>query len=415
MRHTRFLFPVFAGLFLVVLGCGEDSPPPLTAPESGADLSAAAAAAPLSFSRITVGQQHTCATTFANQVYCWGRNDRGQLGIGTTGISQRSLPTPAGGTLRFVQISAGMDHTCGVTSASTAYCWGNNSNGQLGDGTRGTRTAPVPVAGGRQFRQIIAGALHTCGVTPANQAFCWGSDLYGQVGDGAAGAGDHLLPAKVWGSQSWKRVIAGGNHTCGVTNSNKAFCWGRNSWGQLGTNSFTNRTTPTAVSGGFSFTQVIAGANHTCALTGEQKAYCWGDNQLGGIGDGGELNSRLSPSPVVGTRRWRQVIPGYLHTCGVTMANVAFCWGFNFAGQNGDGTTTSRSVPTRVAGGHAFEAISTGLQESPTVNVRSDAAHSCALNTDDKAYCWGENTSGQLGNGIISTRSLVPVAVVGPM
>lgn len=408
-------FPLLLGsaLLLALAGCSDQSQDPVSAPESGVEP--AAATAPLSFSRITVGQEHTCALTFADRVYCWGHNNAGQLGNGNTGVTSRNHPTPAGGTLRFVQVSAGMDHTCAVTSANKAYCWGDNTDGQLGDGTHTLRSAPVPVKGGQLFRQVIAGAFHTCGVTPTNLAYCWGSDRYGQVGDGAAGAGDHLLPAKVWGSQSWKRVIAGGNHTCGVTNSNKAFCWGQNDRGQLGINSISNRTTPTAVMGGLSFTQVIAGASHTCALTGEQKAYCWGENEQGEIGDGGTSAVRLVPFAVTGTRRWSQVIAGYLHTCGVTMANVAFCWGFNSDGQNGDGTTNWSSVPTRVAGGHAFAAISTGVQEASDF-VNSDATHACALDTADHAWCWGANLWGQLGNGIsgVGARSLTPVAVVGP-
>ncbi|HZN96914.1 MAG TPA: hypothetical protein VFB61_04220, partial [Gemmatimonadales bacterium] len=322
MRHLRWSLPSFvsAALLLIMVGCSDDSPAPLMAPESGPQLSAAAA---LAFSRISVGTQHTCAITFENRAYCWGKNSFGAVGNGSSAFSI-PRPAPVAGGLRFAQISTGTDYTCGVTTESKAYCWGHNWTGQLGDSTENSHPRPFPVAGGRKFRQVIAGFAHTCAVTPANEAFCWGRNVYGQVGIGAATT-EQLTPAKVRGMHSWRRVVAGGNHTCGVTTGNRAFCWGGNDRGQLGINTFTSRSAPVAVAGGRSFVQVIAGANHSCALTGEQKAYCWGDNEWGEIGNGIDRPQSLTPSPVLGTRRWRQVIAGFFHTCGVTMANVAFC------------------------------------------------------------------------------------------
>jgi alpha-tubulin suppressor-like RCC1 family protein len=406
---------VAAVVLVTMLGCDEQSQSP-TAPEPVAELSTAlAAAAPLSFSRISVGGQHTCALTFENRAYCWGYGPWGQLGNGTTAISTLR-PSAVSGGLRFAQISAGFDHTCAVTTDNRAYCWGDNTTGQLGNGTsNNSRSTPGLVAGGRRYRQIIAGAYYTCAVTTLNVGFCWGRNIYGMLGDGTTT--QRLTPVRVRGDHSWRRVIAGGNHTCGVTTSNRAFCWGQNDRGQLGINTFTGRTMPVAVAGGHSFIQVIPGANHTCALNTDNRAYCWGENEQGELGDGGVSAQRITPFPVLGTRRWRQVIPGYLHTCGVTMANVAFCWGFNFKGQNGDGTTNGSNAPVRVAGGHAFNAISTGVQEPPPF-VSSDAQHSCALNTDNRAYCWGFNLYGQVGDGTggptTNSTKPTPVAVVGP-
>jgi len=413
MRLSHKLISLLVpALFLLPAGC-QDGSEPSTAP-TGPATEQALASTPLAFDRISVGTQHTCAITFDNRAYCWGKNTTGAVGNGSSAFAV-TRPALVAGNLRFAQISAGDDYTCGVTTANKAYCWGDNWSGQLGDNSPSphiNRSTPFPVAGGRSFRLIIAGFAHTCAVTPANEAFCWGRNGYGTVGDGT-NTDQVLLPSKVKGMHSWRRVVAGGNHTCGVTTDNRAFCWGQNDRGQLGINTFTNRNTPVAVAGGISFVQVTAGASHTCALTSENRAYCWGENEQGALGDGGTSQVRKVPFPVVGTRRYRQVIAGFLHTCGVTMANVAFCWGFNFQGQNGDGTTNWSNVPTRVAGGHAFAAIATGVQEPPPF-VNSDAMHSCALDTNDRAWCWGNNAYGKLGNGTTSLPVLTPVAVVGP-
>ena len=393
-----------AVLMAAIGGCNDQSESP-TAPEATPELSAAAA--PLSFSHIVVGGQHTCGIA-AGRAYCWGYGQWGQLGAGTS-ITQAARPTRVSGALQFTQLSTGRDHTCGLALDGRAYCWGENLEGQLGDGSRTNRFTPVAVAGGRRFSQIRAGSDHTCAVTPANVGFCWGNGAL--LGDGTNS--DRTTPVRVLGGLSWRRIIAGGNHTCGVTTTDKAYCWGQNYAGQLGDGTITTRLKPVAVGGGLGFLQVIAGANHTCGISLDRRAYCWGDDDEGQLGNGGTLFARQrTPSPVAGTRRWSQVIAGYNHTCGVTTADVAFCWGQNDVGQNGDGTTNPSSAPVRVAGGHAFDGISTGVQQGTQFDA-AEAKHSCALTTTNQAYCWGANGNGQLGDGT-RTRKLTPVAVVGP-
>jgi alpha-tubulin suppressor-like RCC1 family protein len=411
MKDIRWtLAPLLAaGLLITTLGCREDAESP-TAPEL-AEVSTSAVSAPLSFDRIVVGGQHSCGITFDNRAYCWGYGVSGQVGNGATALAYRR-PTLVKGGLHFVQLTAGTDHTCGVTTDNLAYCWGENREGQLGDGTTADRSVPVRVAGGRRFRQIQAGALHTCAVTPLDIAFCWGSNIYAQLGDGTTTR--RLTPVRVMGGLSFRRVIAGGHHSCGLTTANKAYCWGENSDGQLGDGTTTGRTRPVAVSGGLSFSQVVAGSNHSCGVTTLKRAYCWGGDEDGQVGDGLTNTVWLKPVPVGGTRSFRQVIPGFFHTCGVTTSDVALCWGLNNAGQNGNGTTASLNLtPTRVAGGLAWSGVSTGVREPPPF-VTGSAYHSCGLTTGNRAYCWGGNGVGQLGDGTTTGR-LSPVAVVGPM
>jgi alpha-tubulin suppressor-like RCC1 family protein len=382
--------------------CGEDPQSP-SGPESTPALGSAAGA--LSFSQVSVGGIHTCGLATDGRTYCWGRGNLGQLGTGAF-VTSRTRPTLVTGGLRFVQVSAGFNFTCGVTGDNRAYCWGANDIGQLGDGTNTNRSAPVPVAGGRRFRQIRAGFSHTCAVNTANVAFCWGGT--GALGNGTSNPSN--VPVRVLGGQQWRRVAAGGYHSCGITTSNRAFCWGANETSQLGDGTRTRRNRPVPVAGGMSFIQLIPGSSHTCGVTTDARAWCWGSN------DNGETGTEASGfpfAPVAGNRRFTQVIAGFLHTCGVTQAKLAFCWGYNGYGQNGDGSTSLEvRKPTQVVGGLEFVGVSTGVQNPPPF-ASPQAVHSCGITANNRIYCWGGNGAGQLGDGT-TTQRLTPTAVVGP-
>ena len=257
-RRTLSYLPAL--LLLGALACREDAAPtdPTTEPASPV----AAAVAPLSFRQVSAGSRHTCGLTTTDQAYCWGYNGfsthGGQLGDGTT--TQRLKPVAVLGGLHFGQISAGVDHTCGVTTDDRAYCWGRNDYGQLGDGTTESKLTPVAVGGGRRFRVVSAGNFHSCGITPANVLFCWGTNRYGVMG--AAAAPDHT-PVKVGGALTWRNVSAGYSHTCGATTTNAAYCWGNNSNYQLGNGRGSLvAQPPTKVSGGLSWRQVFVGSGY---------------------------------------------------------------------------------------------------------------------------------------------------------
>ena len=256
---------------------------------------------------MSAGSHHTCGVTTTNAVYCWGPNFSGQLGDGTK--TRRLRPVRALGGLTFAQVSAGVDHTCGVTTTKVTYCWGSNAFGELGSGTiTGPEscshpdlgdipcsTRPVRVLGGLTFAQVSAGAYHTCGVTTSNVAYCWGSDSVGGLGNGADAPQRCVnnvpcstRPVRVVGGLAFRLVSAGGtrNHTCGLTTANVAYCWGYNNWGQLGDGTRTARVRPVRVLGDLAFRQVSAGQDHTCGITSTNAAYCWGRNFYGQLGDG---------------------------------------------------------------------------------------------------------------------------------
>jgi alpha-tubulin suppressor-like RCC1 family protein len=413
--------PIALAVLAIAWGCGEDETAP-TAVEPSEALASATAA--LSFSQVSAGALHTCGIATNQRAYCWGDNSAGELGNGTTTSSNK--PVLVAGGLQFVQISAGTEYTCGITTSSFAYCWGSNDNYQLGIGNDGAKLTPTPVAAGRRFSNVRAGFDHTCAVTPFDVGFCWGKNRFGEVGANSTQP-SFQTPVRVAGGLQFLRVVAGGHHSCGVTTGNLAYCWGNND-GALGDGTFTGRRKPVPVLGGLKFRLVVAGGGgyldiqldipedgHTCGVTTDNRGYCWGQDGDGELGAGNiGPTFRTTPIAVSGNRSWRQVIAGWVHTCGVTTANVAFCWGNNQYGQNGDGTTTRSLVPVRVAGSLAFTAVTTGPGPEDLFSSESPAgSHSCGLTTANRVYCWGSNELGQLGDGS-NTRRLTPVAVVGP-
>ena len=350
----------------------------------------------LTFTSVTAGGAHTCGLTPAHEAYCWGYNGYGQLGDGTT--LDHTIPGAVGGSLRFTAVSAGYDHTCGLAVAGSAYCWGDNGYGQLGDGTTTSRTIPVPVLGGLSFAAVAAGDANTCGVTTAGAAYCWGYNVAGQLGDGTTA--NRTTPVGVLGGLIFVGVSAGGSHSCGVTTAGAAYCWGSNVVGSLGDGTTTDRSSPVAVVGGLTFSAVTASGTLTCGVTTSSAGYCWGGNAYGELGNGTVDANQWSPWPVAGGLSLAAITAGGQHGCAMTVAGSGYCWGYNDLGQLGDGTTTQRLSPVLIAGAITFAGMSAAL-----------LWHSCGVTSSGTALCWGDNSSGQLGDGTLSDR-YAPVNVI---
>jgi alpha-tubulin suppressor-like RCC1 family protein len=343
---------------------------------------------------IAVGAEHSCGLTSAGKAYCWGTNTRGSLGDGT--FINRLKPVAVSTNLVFSAIAAG-SHSCAVTAGGAAWCWGANSDGQLGDGTTANSNIPRRVTGAVVFRSISTGTSHTCALATDGRAFCWGDNSAGQLGDGTTV--DRSTPVPVNGGLMFRNLSpTGGNHTCGVTNSGVAYCWGDNSAGELGDNTTTNRLTPVPVTTGVAF-QIVRSDEHTCGLTSSGAAYCWGNNSRSQLGDGTTISRRV-PTAVVGGLTFRSIDAGIDHSCGVTAAGVAFCWGANDRGQLGDASLAERTLPVMSARGLRLAAIAAG-------------PHTCAVTLDHGAYCWGDNRFGALGSGS-SFSSAGPLPVLPP-
>ncbi len=354
-------------------------------------------------SAIAAGEDHTCALTVGGGVKCWGNNGSGQLGNGTTVVS--NVPVPVSGLESGVSaIAASENHTCALMTAGGVQCWGFNLYGQLGDDSITNRTAPVPVSGlASAVSAISVGGNNTCALTTSGAVKCWGSNDVGQLGNGTTT--DSAVPVPVNGLASGVNAIAVGvNHTCVLTTTGGVKCWGDNSSGQLGDNSTTQRNTPVQVSGMESDMGAIAlGVNHTCALTPTGGMTCWGNNSFGQLGNDAIDSNSLTPTPVSGLASGLSAIAtGAFHTCALTTSAEVKCWGNNTLGQLGNGTKNNSPFPTPadvvgLAGG--VSAISGGQ------------ADTCALMAGGGVKCWGANVVGQLGDGT-STDRAIPVDVL---
>jgi alpha-tubulin suppressor-like RCC1 family protein len=390
----------------------------ITATSEGKSGTADVSVSVFSFVAVATGGAHTCALTANGAAYCWGRDEAGQLGIPSPtstclalGLSCSMAPVPVQGGIHFIRLTAGGAHTCGLASDGTAYCWGANSNGQLGDGSIISRNTPVRVSTTFKFSSINAGEAHTCGLTSNGSALCWGRNDGGQLGDNTTTA--RSVPTPVAIGLAVRVIDAGGyggpidnpfpGFTCALSNAGDAYCWGENAFGNLGrgTSSFP-QPSPALVSGGLKFGGLTVGLDdHACAVTPSGQAYCWGANFKGSLGEG-TSTERDAPVPVSGGLTFVQLAAGGYngHTCRRTGAGVAYCWGDNEVGQVGDGTTVVRLTPTAVTGGLIFTSLDSGYR------------HTCGMASTSVVYCWGSNGAGQLGNNSMSASS-VPVRVLG--
>ncbi|NRA04556.1 MAG: chromosome condensation regulator RCC1 [Myxococcales bacterium] len=349
---------------------------------------------------ITAGFAHSCALLAEGAVECWGLNDSGQVGDGTT--VDRATPTAVTGlTDSAVSILAGGVHTCAQLASGSLSCWGDNSQGQLGNGTTIASATPTAVSGlGGLVQSFSVGQRHSCAVLVGGSVRCWGDNTSGQIGDGTTQ--DRLVPTEVSGlGAAVNSVSAGDGHSCAVTTGGAVLCWGDNLFGQGGDGSLTSNSVPTPVSGlSAGAVAVATGGLHTCALTTAGAVLCWGDNFFGQVGTAG-LGDELTPVTVAGIGGPAQTITtGDSFSCALLVSGALRCWGDNFDGGLGDGSMIDRSTPAEVSG------FSSGV-----VEVELGTFHGCARTDADLLYCWGDNFFGQLG--VEATEiSLVPIQVL---
>jgi alpha-tubulin suppressor-like RCC1 family protein len=401
----------------LVTGVGAGSATITATSEGKSGSAAVSVAAVVSFASVAAGGAHTCALTASGAAWCWGRGESGQLGVAppTTTcpfdggpLPCTGIPLEVGGGHTFVRLVGGGAHTCGLTSDGSTFCWGDNAYGQLGDNSSTDRSSPTPIASALRFVSIDAGASHTCGLTSDGLLYCWGRNDRGQLGDGTTSM--RFVPTPVTGNLIFSVVAAGGfdiGHTCALTISGVAWCWGANDQGQLGGGiadaGAIPHPVPALVAGGHAFTFLTAAsAKHTCALIGSGAAYCWGENAFGALGNGGTEN-RTSPVAVSGGMAFVAVTAGgYLgHTCGLSASGAVHCWGENSVGQVGDGSTLDRLGPSPVAGGLTFTSIDAGFR------------HTCGRASTGTLYCWGSNGARQLGINSDAFSAASPTRVVG--
>lgn len=387
---------------------------------------------------VAVGLWHACAVTADRSLYCWGTGRFGQLGTGD--LRETSTPARVDTPRRFGAVAAGWSHSCALDDAGGSHCWGWNASGELGhrstDAQAGAAptlsmatppaipiaSVPFPVVGGPMFERIAAAesdAPRTCGLAPGGDAWCWGAGYWGEHGHGAIGLARE--PVRVGADRPFRAIDVGGRHTCAVAADGSAWCWGSNERGQLGAPSglpggcgvgeaSACASEPVRVEAEGHFVTIEAGSDHTCALTREGRAWCWGANEMGqlGVGDFGDAEA---PRPVASEVPFASLTAGLNHTCAIARDGSAWCWGNGNRGilgtQSGLSSCGPESlnrcspVPVLISGGLSFQRLAAG------------GGTTCGIATDGRAYCWGDNFGGALGNGFHDGARGTPGPVAG--
>jgi alpha-tubulin suppressor-like RCC1 family protein len=414
---------------------------------------------------VSVGKYHSCAVTESGSAYCWGKNDNGQLGNGSTSYSQ-STPVLVSGLSNVVAVSAGGWHSCARTDSGQVLCWGDNTDGQLGDGSTSNRNTPVAVSNLSNVVQLTAGSSHSCALNGIGKAVCWGYNLYGQLGNGSTS--NSKTPVDVSGlnlgyitpdafsfaaqtrvalntlATSNSIAVGGLKVVAPISVSNGSYSVNGGEYTSSARSvsngdtisvrvmsSATPGTTSAAVltigivSGRFTVTTLAVqaaipgkldgGESHTCAVLDSGQVVCWGDGAYGKLGNGNWSGSS-TPIPVNGLTNALSVSAGWQHTCAVTGSGLVFCWGRGDDGQLGNGKTSDSYIPIPVSGISNAVAVSAGGSDSCYVDILGFVhcvhfSHTCALTSDGTVLCWGNGTFGQLGNG--STSSSTPVVMSG--
>lgn len=370
---------------------------------------------------ISAGSGYTCDLGSIGIASCWGNNggQDGRLGNGVldnASLPDSPVPVNVLGTQRFTVISSGDRHSCGLNSTGAAYCWGSNGDGQLGAPSIASWAhQPVAVAGNLTFTQISAGEGHTCAITAAGAAYCWGDNGVGQLGDNTTT--DATSPVAVSGGITFATISAGMSFgglskTCGVATNGRAYCWGSDTYGELGDGgTISGQTTdfkkvPTLVSGPQNFKSISVGYSHVCGVLTTGAGYCWGDANSGKLGINDDMNGVSAPTALATTQNFLQIEAGYQHTCGVTTTFALYCWGANDVGQSGTASDVGQIsiFPKLAAAGEWIE-----------VTVGGSASHTCGiLRTRLSVRCMGRNDVGQLGNNTTTpstTANPTPVLV----
>lgn len=372
----------------------------------------------LAFQDIHSGAQSSCGLTVAGEMYCWGKRST----EATHGHSPEKVSTG-----RFTQLAMGIDHACAIESDGDLFCWGASA---LSTTTKfrtikaaGARTcgiaedsraycwvtsdhAPTAVSATDKFRDLAVGANVQCGINEAGKVFCWGSNSTGALGIGSTGV-DAVAPTAIQSTETFRAIAAADESVCAITAAGATYCWGRNDKGQLGIgNTITPQTTPKLLNHGHNYVKIAAKAHSFCGITATGKTFCWGSDEHGQLGNGAESGDKSFPqavdmSQVTGEARFTNMLAGGWSSCGLTSQGDVYCGGAysdSILGYGG-ALTGPASRPVPVPTMQKFTALTNGYD------------HQCGLNAEGRAFCWGLNDLGQLGDASTSVKEVFPRAV----
>lgn len=355
--------------------------------ETGVDAGDFASPSVVEFERpvveIVAGDRHACAILDDGQIACWGAAP-----FILEEDQDPSTPSPIASPFEFTSVSSGEDHGCGITVDGVAFCWGSNYRAALGiGGEEGnpSTVAPVTAVNTRvEFESVSGGGLHNCALTPEGDLYCWGQAEYGRLGNGDPGF--VLEPARVESELEFTRVAAGEFHTCAVRDS-RAVCWGRGRAGQQGNDSTDNQPQPVEVQGIGSPVLLATTNRSNCAIDHRMKGYCWGRGNNGTLGNGDTWRDKWVATEIAGGHAWSTLAAGLNATCGISMGRRA-CWG---SGSMIGEDVGQQSIPYFLDSGN-------GAVRNSFVGISVGDSHVCSVDSAGDVECWGRNSDGQLGN-----------------
>ncbi len=350
----------------------------------------------LTWKKISAGgatpETHACGITTGDAAYCWGSNSNGQLG---NGVGYQTAPYLVAGGATWIDLSAGDVATCGIKADGTAWCWGGNWDGRAGDGTKTDRMVPVAVLGGGTYTGVGFASGTPCAIRSDKSLRCWGSEDTGGLGNGEEeNTAYRYVPVPVSGGHTWTKVVGHLETTCGLKTDGTIWCWGNNGMQQLGSAAPAESPTPLQLPGADVWTDIAVAYTHACGIKNDGTAWCWGERYGGKLGDGGvTTGSTATPVQVAGGGTWSKLAAGEDSTCGIKTDNTLWCWGERSYGRIGDGGATSgnQTTPVQIAG--AWTKISVAF------------GHACAIKTDGSAWCWGDGDQGKTGAGNTTDRN----------
>ncbi|MDI1447426.1 EGF domain-containing protein [Polyangium sp. 6x1] len=352
------------------------------------------------WSLVSAGTEFTCGVKSNGSLHCWGFNNARQLGDGTN-VAQRLVPTQEFTVATdWASVSAGNAFTCATKTDGTRHCWGANSLGQVGDGLVATVLTPKAADMATDWSSNLdVGDLAGCGQKKSGELHCWGDGSVGQTGQ-PGNEGPALTPLPIPDITDWVSISSGLRFACGVRQTGDLLCWGSASRGALGVGFSADRTEVTPVSADTDWERVDTQLDNGCAIRTGGKLFCWGRNVYGHLGDG-TTRTRVAPVEIGAGKVWKRIALGRTHTCGIASEgggpDVPYCWGLDGNGELGNGpTVTAQTVPTAVN--------ATVGNDSPWIEIAAGYNHTCAVRQDKTLWCWGRNASGQLGDASTTTR-----------
>jgi alpha-tubulin suppressor-like RCC1 family protein len=352
-----------------------------------------------SIASLSSTKNHVCINQITGEIYCWGDGSHGQLGTGSTNYFA-TVPQPSKGSTAYNPIRdtyyvvAATSHTCSLTNSGKVYCWGEGEDNRLGYGSTSDQISPqlAPFPAHRTVEMIATHESHNCAITDNGEVYCWGNNTDGQIGMGYKSSNQgHPTQVNLPGNRMAVAISVGDSFSCAVLDNGSITCWGGNDLGQLGDGTNANSTQPGqhTILGQNAIT-VSSGKSHSCAILVTGEVACWGQNNMGQLGDS-SLNDQATPVIVQlpSSKNAIMIDVGISHTCAIMDDGSMYCWGLNADGQLGDGTNSShQSIPVQ----------SQLPSNKSAVIVAVGNAHTCILTNDSAIHCIGSNSLGQFGD-----------------